>query len=170
VRAGHENRTPLRSLSPVFGGQERAATEREETMPWEITVKRADGTALGGPELVQREILRAFPSVQFYREPSGPEKLSSLPAGVDMPEILRKHLEQAPPELQGDLDAGEYSLRFYLGALESATVEAIAIEARGNSRPAIPGLEALTLTTGWIIVDSWGNVVVENGHAIPEAR
>jgi hypothetical protein len=139
-------------------------------VPWDIIIKRADGFPLGTQQEVQQEIARAFPGVRFYRDPSGSEKLASLPPGVEMPEVIKRHWETAPAELRGDLSGRRYSLRFYLGAQDTQALPTVTIEARGKSRAAVPMMEALTLSTGWIIVDDWGNTIVENGRAISGAK
>jgi hypothetical protein len=139
-------------------------------MPWEITIKHPDGLPLGTPLEVSDHIARAFPGVQFYREPSGPEKLASLPPGIEVPDVIRKHWEHSPPKCQADFEASGYSLRFYLGDEGATVLETVDIEARGGSRPAMPMMESLTLATGWIIVDAWGNTLVQAGQSIPEAK
>jgi hypothetical protein len=87
-----------------------------------------------------------------------------------MPDVVRKHLENSPEQLQADFEGADYSLRFYLGVDGADMLETVAIEARGGSRPAMPMMEALTLATGWIIVDDSGDVVVEHGRTTPRAR
>jgi hypothetical protein len=139
-------------------------------MPWDMTVRRPDGLALGPPLEVRDQIARVFKGVQFYREPSGLEKLASLPPGLEMPEVIRKHWERSAAELRGDLEAEGYSLRFYLGEEGASELPEVAIEARGGSRAAMPMMEELTLATGWIIVDDRGNILVENGRTVPKAR
>jgi hypothetical protein len=139
-------------------------------VPWDITIKRRDGTSLGSPAEVRVALERAFPGVTFYREPSGAEKLASLPAGLEVPDVIREHWASSPAQLQGDFERHGYSLHFYLGNEGADLLETAAIEARGASRPAMPLLEALTLATGWIIVDDWGNILVENGRTVPEAK
>ncbi len=139
-------------------------------MSWDITIKRGDGLPLGTPQQVCDQIARAFPGVQFYREPSGSEKLASLPAGVELPDVIRKHWDESPAQLQGDFNGPKYSLRFYLGVEGADMLPTVAIEARGGSRPAMPMMEALTLATGWIIVDDWGDIGVERGRTAPRAK
>jgi len=139
-------------------------------MPWEITIKHPDGLPLGSPQVVSDHIRGAFPGVQFYREPSGAEKLASLPPGIELPDVIRQHWEQSAPQRHADFEASGYSLRFYLGNEGTEVLETVDIEARGRSRPAMPMMEALTLATGWIIVDAWGNTIVQQGQSLPEAK
>jgi hypothetical protein len=139
-------------------------------VPWEITIKRSDGGCLGAQADVRAAIERAFPGVQFYREPSGAEKLASLPAGVEMPEFIRSVWAGQGAKLQGDFDGDDYSLRFYLGEEGSTALQSVEVEARGASRPAMPLFEALTLATGWIVADNQNRTVVEEGETIPEAK
>jgi hypothetical protein len=139
-------------------------------MPWDITLKRKDELPLGSPDEVSLAIKNAFSAVEFYREPSGREKLASLPSGVEMPDVIRRHWESSPTQLRGDLEGRGYSLRFYLGNEGDTSLDRVTIEARGDSRRALPMMESLTLATGWIIVDDWGEIIVENGRTDPKAR
>jgi hypothetical protein len=139
-------------------------------MPWEIAIKRPDGGSLGSQREVRTSIEAAFPGVRFFREPSGPEKLESLPPGTVLPDVIREHWARQQASMQGDFEAEGYSLRFYLGAVDSKALDSVDVEARGASRPAMPFFDALTLATGWIVVDNWNRVIVENGRTVPEAR
>jgi hypothetical protein len=139
-------------------------------MPWEIIIKRLDGLPLGTPQEVSDLIAEAFPGVEFYREPSGQEKLAVLPLGLEVPEVIRTHFAEAPSSLQADFDAEDYSLRFYLGDEATHTLTTVDVEARGGSRSGMRMLETLTLKTGWIVVDTWGNVLVQEGRTSPHAK
>jgi hypothetical protein len=144
--------------------------EREGAVPWEITIKRPDGSSLGSQTDVQAAIERAFPGVQFYREPSGSEKLASLPAGMKVPDVIRDIWAGQGAKVQADFEAEGYSIRFYLGAEGTTSVQSVDVEARGSSRPAMPLFEALTLATDWIVTDNWKRTIVAKGETIPEAK
>ena len=76
---------------------------RDYRMPFEITIRRGDGLPLGRLDQVMSAISKAFPKVQFYREPSGMDKLAVLKEqGVEFPDVLRRHFEETPATLQGD--------------------------------------------------------------------
>jgi hypothetical protein len=62
-------------------------------MPWEVTIRRADGAPLGDLAAVRQQIAAALPAIQFDREPSGAEKIAAArAASVEFPDIIRQHL------------------------------------------------------------------------------
>ena len=109
-------------------------------MSWDLTIKRGDGVPLGETERVKEAIQNACPGVEFYREPSGPEKLAAVPE-VEFPEVLREHFQTAAAQAQGDLEGPNYSLRFFLGEWGVDVVDEVDVEARGTTRNALPLLE-----------------------------
>ena len=139
-------------------------------MPWEITITRRDGEPLGSPKDVIQAISRAFPDVMFYREPSGTEKMASLPPDLEIPDAIREHWETSAASVQGDFEAAGYSIRFYLGNEDASSLTTVRVETRGDSRPAMPMMETLTLATGWVVLDELGDTVVDGGITAPHAR
>jgi hypothetical protein len=133
-------------------------------MPWDITLKRRDGTPIGNRQALQEAIGRACPGVEFYREPSGAEKLAAIPA-IEMAAVLRAHLLDRPAQRQGDLERRDFSLRFYLGAEEAEMVDVVDIEARGSTEHALPTLQQLATFTGCIVVDASGNIIAGTSEA-----
>jgi hypothetical protein len=115
-------------------------------------------------ERVKEAITMDCPGVEFYREPTGSEKLASVPE-IEFPQVLRDHLKAAPAQDQGDLDGSDYSVRFFLGESNASVVYVVDVEARGTTRNALPPLERLARHTGWIVVDASGNVVAKPGAA-----
>ena len=127
-------------------------------MSWDLTLRRLDGIPLGERDPVQQVIELACPGVQFYREPSGAEKLASVPH-VTFPDVVRQHMETRTAQRQGDFDGPDFSLRFYLGDEDATTINVVDIEARGKTQNAVPLLRKLTTYTGWIVVDGWGDTI-----------
>jgi hypothetical protein len=79
----------------------------------EVSYRKTDGAPLGTQVEVQAAILRTVPQTQFYREPSGAEKIASLAQrGTPFPDALHDHFANAPATTQGDADLDGFSLRF----------------------------------------------------------
>lgn len=117
-------------------------------MPWEVTIGREDQNSLGELEAVQKAIESAIPGVEFYREPSGLEKMTA--SGIEFPEVLRSFLETAPATVQADFEGDGFSMRLYLGT--GPVVQNIGLEVRGSGDP-MPCLQKLTSETGWRIIN-----------------
>lgn len=79
-------------------------------MPWELTISREDQDSLGDLESLQKAIESAIPGVEFYREPSGLEKMAA--AGIEFPEVMRAFLETAPATVQAEFEGDGFSMRF----------------------------------------------------------
>ena len=123
-------------------------------MPWELTIARIDHSPLGDVASVRQVIEAALLGVQFYREPSGAEKMAA--AGIEFPEVLRRHLEGAPATIQADYEGEGFSIRFFLGT--GPDVELINAEVRGGGDP-LPKLQRLAAVTGWVIHEAGGSQV-----------
>jgi hypothetical protein len=121
-------------------------------MPWEITIRRGDGLPLGRQDEVMSGISRAIPEVQFYREPSGVEKIAALKdQGVEFPDVLRRQFEKTAATKQGDFEGNGFSIRFYLGSCsETTTVDA---EVRGDTGRAYPLLRKIAEANQWVIAE-----------------
>lgn len=128
-------------------------------MPWEVTIRRADGAPLGDREAVRGCIASSLPGVRFERQPSGAEQIAAARAvGVEFPDVILRHLEQRPPTEQAFLDAAEFSIRLY--GLDSPTLHAVHAEVRGDGNP-VPALAALCVPNGWVAVDDASGQPVE---------
>ena len=46
-------------------------------MPWEVTIRRADGDPLGDFPTVRAGIEAAVPGMQFFRQPSGADRVAA---------------------------------------------------------------------------------------------
>ncbi len=128
-------------------------------MPWEITIRRADGAPLDDLEIVRQQILSALPNIQFQRESSGLEKIAFARAkGVEFPEVLLRHFEQQPAKERAEFNGDGFSVVLY--GFEAQPLVAIHAEVRGDGNPA-PILAALCLPHGWVAVDDASGEPVE---------
>jgi hypothetical protein len=120
-------------------------------MPWEVTIRQADGTPLGDLAVVRQQIAVSVPAMQFHREPSGPEKIAAArAAGIEFPDVIRQHMEGRPATEQAELDGDGFSVRLY--GFDAQPLLAIYAEVRGNGNP-VPFLAALCRPNGWVAVD-----------------
>jgi hypothetical protein len=121
-------------------------------MPWEIAIVRPDRLPLGDVASVRHAVESEMPGVQFFRDPSGLEKMTA--AGVAFPEVLRRHLEGAPATTQADYEGQGYSIRFFLGA--GPGVERMDAEVRGDGDP-LSELRRLAEKNSWVILEAGGS-------------
>jgi hypothetical protein len=120
-------------------------------MPWEITIRRADDAPLGDFASVRQQIEFALPPIRFYRQPSGPERIAAArAAGVEFPDVIRKHLEQSPATDEAEFEEEGISIRLY--GFEKQPLNAIHAEVRGRGNPG-PALTALCRPNEWLAFD-----------------
>lgn len=132
---------------------------RGSAMPWEVTIRRADGAPLGDQAAVRQQIAADLPAMQFYREPSGPEKIAAArAAGVEFPEFLRKHLEQHAATERAELEGDGFSILLY--GFEAQPLTVIHADVRGQGNP-LPVLTALCRPHGWLAIDNASGQPVE---------
>ena len=128
-------------------------------VPWEITIRRADGAPLCDLAAVRQEIADALPSIQFLREPSGNEKIAAARAvGVEFPDIIRHHLENGPATERAEFEGNGFSVVLY--GFEAEPLSAIHAEVRGQGNP-LPVLAALCRPHGWVAVDDASGQPIE---------
>lgn len=133
-------------------------------MPWDVTIRRADGTPLGDIEAVRTQIAGALPAVSFHREPSGAEQIAAArAAGREFPDLIRQHMEQRPATMKAVFNGDGYSMLLY--GFEAQPLSAIHAELRGNSNPA-PLLAALCRPNGWVAVDEASGEPLELSDAV----
>ena len=125
-------------------------------MPWEVTIRQQDGQSLGSIEAVRTAFLQALPALQFFREPSGKEKLAV--SGFEYPAILRQHLESQPAQINAELEAGDLAMCFSFGPETTDSVNDICIEVRGDGNP-MPFLAAICLPNDWIAQENNGKAL-----------
>lgn len=120
-------------------------------MPWDVTIRRPDGEPLGDVDAVCERIAEAVPDVQFYREPSGAERIAAVRArGIEFPEIVRQRLESEPARVRAAFEGGGLSVLLY--GFEARPLVALHAEVRGEGNP-VPLLAALCRPSGWEAVD-----------------
>lgn len=128
-------------------------------MPWEVTIRRRDGTPLGGPSVVREQVFAACPAFEFRRNPSGAERIEAArAAGIEFPEILRAHLEKSPASEEAVLEGDEYSITLY--GFEQESIERLHVEIRGRGNP-LAVLASLCSPNAWITVDDTSGEVVD---------
>ncbi|MGL4420437.1 MAG: hypothetical protein ACRCZF_07225, partial [Gemmataceae bacterium] len=119
----------------------------------------ADRSPLGELDSVQLQILDAVPGIQFFREPSGLEKIAAAAAqGVEFPEVIRNHFMNLPAKIGAVFEGEQYSVRFY--GFSAQPLEVIHAEIRGEGNP-VPMLAALCFPQGWIVVDDSTNETID---------
>ena len=116
-------------------------------MATEYTLQRADGRPFGSFEQVQTLIRRLFPSVEFFRTTSGPEKVRQAEErGVVLPPHIRQWMEALPSLLEGVAEGDGFHVRFGLGTEEP--VSCLYVEPRGLAPELERGLAALEAEAG----------------------
>jgi hypothetical protein len=134
-------------------------------MPWEITIRRPDGSPLGDFDSVRHQLTQAVPGIAFYQEPSGAEKVTTYrQAGIELPEIGRQGLEKHLARVRAECASGKFSISFY--GLESEPLCSVLAEVRGNGNP-VPVLAALCVPNGWIAIDDASGTPVDLSGGSP---
>jgi hypothetical protein len=128
-------------------------------MPWEVTIRGANGAPVGDMAAVRQQITAAVPAIQFRREPSGLEQIAAARAlGIEFPDVLRQHFEQRPATERAEFEGDGFSLVLY--GFEAQPLTAIHAEVRGDGNP-VPVLAALCRPNGWLAVDDASGQPVE---------
>lgn len=128
-------------------------------MPWEVTIRKADGAPLGDLKVVRQQIISALPTIQFQRESSGLEKIAFARAkGVEFPEVILRHFEQQLATERAEFYGDGFSVVLY--GFETQPLIAIHAEVRGDGKP-LPLLATLCLPHGWMAVDDASGEPVE---------
>jgi hypothetical protein len=111
-------------------------------MATEYTLRRADGQPFGSFAQAQALIRRWFPSVEFFRTTSGPEKVRQAEErGVDLPPHIRQRMETLPSLLEGVAAAPDYHVAF--GPGQEEPVLCLYVTPRGRAPELDRGLAAL---------------------------
>jgi hypothetical protein len=127
-------------------------------MPWEVTFRRIDEDPLGEVSVVRQGIEAAIPEIQFFREPSGREKVeAAIARGVDFPDSIRAIFEKQPAKLQAQLQVDELLMLIYgFGAEPLLQLHA---EIRGDGNP-MELLRRICAQNSWkAIDDSMGETI-----------
>ncbi len=92
-----------------------------------------------------------MPETQFYREPSGLEKIEAAKAkGVEFPAAVRSFFEQLPSRTKAYFQADDLTIDFY--GFDSEPLLRLHAEIRGSGNPA-EALRRLCTPHDWIVVD-----------------
>jgi len=134
-------------------------------MPWEVALKRRDGQPIATIEDFRETLPQILPGLQFYREPSGKEKMAAVK--IEFPEFLRNALANAPAQIQADFEADGLFLRFFFGPEESPRTDHVDIEVRGNGNP-LPHLSAIARGLDCVVVERSGDELPLTGNESPE--
>jgi hypothetical protein len=136
-------------------------------MPWEVTFRRIDENPLGEVSLVRQGIEAAIPEIQFFREPSGREKIEVFMArGVALPESVRAIFEQQPAKLQAHLQVDELLMLIYgFGAEPLLQLHA---EIRGAGNP-IELLRRICAQNSWKAIDDSTGETIDLSDGAPAA-
>jgi hypothetical protein len=128
-------------------------------MPWEVTIRRSDGSALGNVESVQQQIVTAVPEMKFYREASGPEKIAIARAqGVEFPEVILRHFASLPAKLGAVYQGDSFTVSLF--GFEAEPLQMIHAAIRGDGNP-VPVLAALCQPHGWLAIDDASREVID---------
>lgn len=121
-------------------------------MPWEVTIRRSDGSALGTLESVQQAIVTAVPGMHFYREASGPEKIAiAREKGVTIPDVIVRHFENMPAKVGAVFQGEHFTVSLY--GFDAQPLVAFHADVRGDGNP-VPLLAALCRPNDWIAIDN----------------
>jgi hypothetical protein len=131
-------------------------------MPWEVTIRRADGSSLGDRGEVVRRISEAVSAMTWVEEPPFLERIKDMPDHPfhalipTWPEEVRASFSR--PKLYGDFEGDRFSIRVY--GFEGQPISAVNAEVRGDGNP-MPVLAALCLPNGWVAIDNRSGQPVE---------
>ena len=136
-------------------------------MPWEVTIRRADGTSLGDRDEVVRRVSEAVPALTWVEERAFLEQIKDMPDHPfhalipTWPEEVRARFSR--PKRYADFEGEGFSVRLF--GFEESAMDALHAEVRGNGNP-VPVLAALCLPNGWVAIDDrTGQQVELNGGA-----
>jgi hypothetical protein len=116
-------------------------------MATEYELRRADGQPFGSFEQVQARIRELFPTVQFFRTTSGPEKIAlAAERGITFPPEILAYLPGLPSLLEGVAEGDGFHVTFGLGHQEP--VSCLYVTPRGDAPELERGLAALEADAG----------------------
>lgn len=134
-------------------------------MPWEVTIRRADGAPLGDLAYVRQQITNALPAIQFYRAPSGLERIAAARAkGYEYPDIIREHFEGLPATDRAQFEGDCFSVELY--GFQAEPLNEIYANVRGDGNP-MPMLAALCRPNEWVAIDDTSGQPVDMTGASP---
>jgi len=110
---------------------------------------------LGTREDVIAALSGALPGVELERPPTPPKEFLGM-----MPPAVRDAVTR--PRLEADFEHADFSIQFY--TTDTPSVNWINAEIRGNGDP-LPLLRSICSHTGWSVIDSGGNIVMDARNA-----
>ena len=120
-------------------------------MPWEVTIRRPDGEPLGDLPAVRAGIEAAVPGMQFFRQPSGADRIAAARArGIEFPDVIRESFERQPAKTQAVFEGDGFSILLY--GFNAEPLTAVHAEVRGGGDPH-PVVTALCRSNGWVATD-----------------
>jgi hypothetical protein len=141
-------------------------------MPWELNIVKTVGKppqkspetkdthGLGVLPAIQRQLSNALPGIEFYKEPSGEERLAAMKEqGIEIPDSLKSIFARTKGSYRGIYKGDDFSFEFCFG--HETTVDHAFLDVRGSGEP-LPALQHLMLTTGWAIYDLASSKLVES--------
>jgi hypothetical protein len=123
-------------------------------MPWEVTIRQADGSPLGDRDDVVRRISAAVPAFAWTEEPPFLERIKEMPDHPfhalipTWPEEVRASFSR--PRLYADVEGDGFSIRLF--GFEGTPIGAVHAEVRGDGNP-LEVLSALCFANAWVAVD-----------------
>src|SRR5687768_951308 len=103
-------------------------------MPWEVTIRRADGEPLGDVPAVRERIEATVAGMRFFQEPSGAERVAAARArGIEFPDSIRQIFEKQPAKVQAVFEGDGLSVLLY--GFEAEPLSALHAEVRGAGDP-----------------------------------
>lgn len=122
-------------------------------MPWDLYIKhKRKNRSLGPVEEVQSRLHEALPTIEFYKEVSGAEKLKLMEdQGIELPDVLKNNFLVSKGSHMGIYEDDGFSIEFCLG--QDPDVNGIVVEVRGNRDP-MGAIDELLCVNEWDIRDA----------------
>jgi hypothetical protein len=125
-----------------------------------------DDYPLGDVSLVCQGIEAALPETQFFREPSGKEKMeAAIARGVDFPDAIRAIYERQPAKTHAQYQVSELTIVFY--GFESEPLQQLHAEIRGNGNPS-EALLRVCEQNAWQAIDDSTGMTINLRDCMPE--
>jgi hypothetical protein len=135
-------------------------------MPWELNLRRSDGSALGSKADVVDAISRSTSGMTWEEEESTLYQAIKDPSHPLADVVASWSAEQrqrfAIPKLVGTFEAEEFSIELY--GFETNPLYSIEVEARGNGNP-MPILASICIANQWVVVENSTGQIIDLSDA-----